>query len=141
MATSSTTLKHRQRREPLPISATVAKLIAQVQAEAEAATLDALSAKDGILVLQPIERSTARFDDWGDTLVFGDANGAVVRYYQRRELPESWRGGALERAWHPSHFAIYITRVDGRGRRWETSLGKHVIDDFGDLVCVEGGEA
>ena len=118
------------------VSATVAKLIATIQAEAEAATLEALSAKDGILVLQPIESGSAHFSDYGETLVFRDTHGAAVRYYQRLELPEKWRGSELERTWHPSHFRVYVTRVDGEGRQWGASLGIHVTDEFGTLVAV-----
>lgn len=127
----------RKPRAPaLPVSAAVAKLLAQVRAEAEADTLAALSAKDGIVVLQPIESGSASFRDIGDTLVFSDARGGEVRYYQHRELPEPWRGGRLERKWHPSHYSVYMTLVDGQGREWESSLGTHVTDDFGGLVKV-----
>lgn len=136
MSAASSSNNKRRRTQPLPVSATVAKLLAQVHAEAEAATLEALSAKDGILVLQPLDASTGRLTDHGDTLLFRDAHGAEVRYYQRRHLPDSWRGTNLERAWHPSHYVIYMTRVDGSGREWEANLGKHVTDDFGDLVEV-----
>ncbi len=128
--------KSRRRTPPPAVSASVAKLIAQVQAEAEAATLAALSAKDGILVLQPLDAESARLRWRGDDLYIEDAAGCKVRWYRQRTCPESWVGLRLEKFWHPSHHDVYATRLDGLGREWEAHLGTFITDDFGVLVEV-----
>jgi hypothetical protein len=129
--------KSRRSKTPPAVSAAVAKLIAQVQAEAEAATLAALSAKDGILVLQPLDAKTARLRWSGDDLYINDGAGGRVRWYRQRTCPESWVGSELEGRWHPSHHDVYATRVDGLGREWDTCLGTFITDDFGYLVEVQ----
>lgn len=127
-----------RRSTTLPaVSATVGRLIAQVQAEAEAATLAALSAKDGILVLQPLDATSARLRWRGDDLYIEDASGGKVRWYRQRTCPESWVGSRLEGSWHPSQHDVYATRLDGLGREWEASLGTFITDDFGNLVEVQ----
>ena len=127
----------RAKRAPVPqVSATVAKLIAQVQAEAQAATLEALSAKDGILVLQPLEHKSARLHFFGDTATFEDLAGAEVHWSRNRHCPKSWIGSALADRWHPAHFSVYASRFDGSGRKWNTDLGTFITNDFGDLVEV-----
>lgn len=129
--------KSRRRATPPTVSATVAKLIAQVQAEAEAATLAALSAKDGILVLQPLDAKSARLRWRGDDLYIEDHAGSEIRWYRQRTCPESWVGSRLEGSWHPSHHAVYATLLDGCGREWGTCLGTFITNDFGDLVEVQ----
>lgn len=119
----------------LPISKTVARLIAQVQAEAEAATLDALSAKDGIVVLQPIE-ARPRFHDYGDFYFVEDLRGAEARYSRQRYCPTPWVGMSLGDQWHPSHWSVHLTLFDGQGRAWNRDASTYVIDDFGNLVPV-----
>lgn len=115
-------------RQPTPtVSKTVQRLLAQVQAEAQAATLEALSAKDGIVVLQPMEVETRSYSD-SDYISCKDARGARISLWRdRNETPWHWHG--TERL------------IDGRGREWARSLEAHVIDDFGSLVPVEGGAA
>lgn len=120
---------------PLPISKTVARLLAQVQAEAEAATLEALSAKDGIVVLHPMD-SNVHTNVFGDIISVHDNKGCELRLSRLRHCPESWVGGALGSSWHPSHWAITTIYVDGHGRRWESSRERAVMDDFGTLVLV-----
>ena len=129
---SATTLKRRQRAPELPVSPTVAKLLAQIHAEAEAATLEALSAKDGILVLHSFDQATrcAQFD--GDTLRLRDGTGNAMRAYRHRTLPEGWKPDQ----WNPSHYTVHCTRIDGNGQDWSAYLGVHVTDDFGNLVAV-----
>jgi hypothetical protein len=128
----------RRRTTPAPVSATVAKLVAQIHAEAEAATLEALSAKDGITVLQPLDCKNADLDVNGDHIVLRGADGGQLRYYRRHEEPEKWRHDAHMRGhWHPAYWNVYITRVDGNGQAWDAHPGRHVMDDFGGLVCVE----
>lgn len=128
----------RRRATPAPVSATVAKLIAQIRAEAEAATLEALSAKDGVTVLQPIDRRKAYFDISDDHIVLRGADGGQVRFYRRHEEPETWRQDASMRGhWHPAYWNVYVSRVDGNGQVWDAHPGRHVMDDFGGLVCVE----
>lgn len=129
---ASTTPKKRRASPTPPVSATVAKLMAQIQAEAEAATLAALSAKDGILVLQPLDEATrrARFD--GDTLRILDGTGGSIRAYRHRTIPEGWSPDG----WHPSHYTVHVTRLDGTGQSWSAYIGAHVTDDFGNLVAV-----
>lgn len=126
--------------KPLPISRTTERLLAQVQAEAQAATLEALSAKDGIVVLHPID-AQPHIRCRGDDMYVGDSRGGTLWFYRRRELPESWIGHSIAHAWHPSHWAGALTLIDGQGREWVHRLGAHVTNDFGDLVSVEGGAA
>lgn len=134
---ASTTPKRRQRAQALPVSSTVAKLIAQIQAEAEAATLAALSAKDGILVLQPIDRGRARFKDEGHSLTFRDVTGAKLELWRRYTCPKSWEDHPNRLGWHPSHWDVSVERLDGAGVVWTADLGFHVTDDFGNLVAVQ----
>ncbi len=121
---------------PLPVSKTVARLVAQVQAEAEAATLEALSAKDGIVVLQPMD-SNPLIRVWGEIIVASDDKGCEMRLAPMRTCPECWVGTELGDRWHPSHWTISTTLVDGQGRQWEASRMRAVMDDFGTLVPVQ----
>jgi hypothetical protein len=41
----------------------------------------------------------------------------------------------------PGQWDVRETRKDGKGRILVCNLGAHIIDDFGDLVPVEGGAA
>jgi hypothetical protein len=128
--------------KPLPISHTVARLLAQVQAEAQAATLEALSAKDRIVVLHPIE--AAQVDFWAEDYVevFDRVrSGTKATYVRRRQLPESWVGCSLEADWHPSYWEVNLELSDCAGRLWKHVAGFHVTDDLGNLVQVQRGEA
>ncbi len=120
---------------PLPISKAVVRLLAQVQAEAQTATLEALSAKDGIVVLQPLEAPEVDF--WShDYAEISDARGSKVKFFRRRYCPESWIGSDLEAEWHPSRWTVSFDLVDGQGNKWHREAGYHVADDFGNLVPV-----
>lgn len=115
---------------PAPVSKTVQRLLAQIHAEAEAATLQALSAKDGVVVLQPAERPFWTFHDW--SLWMRSGNGAEVHCHQYHEV----NGGRPL-----PHWLVSESRPDGSGRSWNRHLGTHIIDDFGTLVPVQGSAA
>lgn len=120
-----------------PYSRTAAALIAQLQAEAEAAILQALSAKDGIAFLQPLDRETLRITAWGDEITLRDGTGAEVFLQRKREEPEAWRGAAHMRGhWHPSRWFGYVNCVDNNGNQWTRRFNPMVCDDFGNLVEV-----
>ena len=114
-----------QKHTPAPVSKTVQRLLAQIHAEAQAATLDALSAKDGIVTLQPMSSDKLTFGD-ADYIGTEDNHGASVTIWRDRKK-NAWIG--TERL------------MDGQGREWRRSLGPHVINDFGTLVPVQGGAA
>lgn len=119
---------------------TLEKAIRLIRQEAEAATLEALSAKDGIVVLRDVDRGTLRIHTRGDSMEITDDNGFCLDLYRRRFEPESWRGvGYMRGRWRPGQWAVTETRADGNGRLWSCELGAHIIDDFGTLVPVEGG--
>jgi hypothetical protein len=108
---------------PPPVTKTVQRLLAQIHLEAQAATLAALSAKDGIVTLQPMGLDKRSFGD-ADYICTEDAHGAHVSIWRDREK-NTWIG------------TEHLT--DGQGRQWRRSLGTHIIDDFGTLVPVQGG--
>lgn len=127
---------------PTPVSKTVQRLLAQIHAEAEAATLAALSAKDGIVALHPVDAATARVIVDVDTLTHVDAAGNCMEAYRRREESATWRGKPHMRGqWHPAYWYVSLRRVDAGGHKWSCDLGRHVVDDFGTLVPAEGGAA
>lgn len=120
-----------------PFSRTAARLIQQVQAEAQAALLEQLSAGHGVTVLQPLDAETTRVSISGDAIEIHDAQGGTVEIYRRRFEPESWRGlSYMAGKWHPARWSGQQTLVDGKGRRWSRDLGDMVCDDFGNLVEV-----
>lgn len=129
---------------PATVSKTVQRLLAQIhaEAEAEAATLAALSAKDGIVTLRPVDPATARVIVEADELTHLDAAGNRMEAYRRREEPAMWIGKPHMRGqWHPAYWYVSLKRVDASGQKWSCDLGRHVVDDFGTLVCSEGGAA
>ena len=113
---------------PATVSKTVQRLLAQIHAEAEAATLAALSAKDGIVTLHPLEadKAVTWYTQGGSYICTSDGNGADVSMWRDWDAPAFWVGTEV--------------RNDGRGREWRRSLGRHVVDDFGTLVPA-GGDA
>lgn len=125
---------------PAPVSKTVQRLLAQIHAEAEAATLAALSAKDGIVTLQDADSATRSADIRGDSIVITDRAGYTLMLWRRRVRPDCWEDTGIN--WHPSFWYSAETRVDGAGRKWQTyDAPTYVTDDFGTLVNVEGGAA
>lgn len=121
------------------VSKTVQRLLAQIHAEAEAATLAALSAKDGILVLHGLDRDTTRVRHRGDHINVRDQCGAEFDMWRHRHLPPQWQH--CPEIHHPAWWHVYETRVDGAGRAWSGPSCIMVTDDFGTLVDVEGGAA
>lgn len=128
---------------PAPVSKTVQRLLAQIHAEAEAATLAALSAKDGIVTLRSIDRDTAYIHHHYDgDYDWKDGQGYCLELRRQRTMPESWRDAPwMKDKWRPGQWDVFEHRFDGQGRRWVQSMGAHITDDFGTLVCVEGGAA
>jgi len=129
---ASTTPKRRQRTPAPAVSPTVAKLLAQIHAEAEAQTLAALSAKDGFVVLQPVsaDGKRVRYSSFTYGYTVSSSNGAEVAMYRDHINVHN------SNSWHPAHWWGSESLVDGQGREWHRSLAKHVMDDFGNLVEV-----
>lgn len=133
-----------RRDVPFSVAAkTLEKAIRQLKQEAEAATLEALSAKDGIVVLNGIDRRTAQLQDyWLEHLEWVDPDGYCLVLHRQRFEPESWVGKPhMAGKWRPGQWDVCETRKDGSGRVWVCKLGAHITNDFGDLVPVEGGAA
>lgn len=130
---------------PAQVSKTVQRLLAQIHAEAEAATLAALSAKDGIVALQGIDRASARVrvNPYCEAQVLlSDGKGWLLDMERKHVMPESWRDATwMKDQWRPGQWDVTLVRVDGQGRKWTCDLGAHITDDFGTLVCVQGGAA
>jgi hypothetical protein len=125
---------------PAPVSKTVQRLLAQIHAEAEAATLAALSAKDGIVALHEVDRQNASIRTYcGDGLAWFDRSGYELTMSRQRFRYTN--GYLVQTDWRPGQWRVSETRVDGQGRSWESMLGYFVIDDFGSLVPVQGGAA
>lgn len=121
-----------RRYQPLSVATkTLEKAVRLIRLEAEAATLEALSAKDGIVVLQPAESPQWSFTDIGS--VMNASNGATVSFYIYH--------GVRSNGYPVPHWLASESRTDGNGRRWTLALGRHVVDDFGTLVPAESGAA
>lgn len=105
-------------------------LIEQVRAEAEAATLEALSAKDGITVLHPVDPTTRHVRAGSNSLVLEDKFGYSENCWLYHDR-ESVRGNRPLPYW-----LISAERVGSDGHLWSRSLGVHIVDDFGTLVPV-----
>lgn len=120
-----------------PFSATAAKLIEQLQAEAYARLLVDLSAKDAVVVLHPIDTASKCIYFYSDSLTIEDEKGNSVWMQRRRILPESWANSPSLRArWHPAYWTGVHVLVDINGHEWQRNLKEHVCDDFGNLVQV-----
>lgn len=125
---------------PAPVSKTVQRLLAQIHAEAEAATLAALSAKDGIVTLQSIDRDTAFIYYYSDgDYDWRDQQGYTLQLRRQRTMPESWRDCPwMDGKWRQGQWDVFEHRKDGQGREWMRFAGPHITDDFGALVPVGG---
>lgn len=119
-----------------PFSPVAARLIAQIQAEARAALLAELSAKDSIVVLHPPgQNKRVRFDVDGDLSVTDDRGS--VNCWRRRTEPDGWRNSeSMQGHWHPAYWFGNMTIKDANGRLWTHHLNRMVIDDFGTLAEV-----
>ena len=123
---------------PPPVSKTALRLLAQIHAEAEAATLAALSAKDGIVTLHDIDREDAFIVHYPDgDYDWRDHQGYRLQLRRDRTMPESWRAAPwMKNKWRPGQWSVYEERRDANGSTWNRSLGEHITDDFGTLVPV-----
>ena len=121
---------------PAPVSKTVQRLLVQIHAEAQAATLEALSAKDGIVTLQDIDRQSLRVRFDGDQMSLRDGRGNHTLMYRHRQLPAQWVH--CPEIHHPAYWHVYEDRVDGNGVSWSRESQTMVADDFGTLVPVGG---
>lgn len=120
-----------------PFSATAAKLIQQVQAEAREQLLAELSAKDTVVVLQGYDAATKHVRCNGYMLRIDDGKGNTLTMYRRHTYPESWSDAPhMREYWHPARWNGTETFVDVQGRKWDRDTGYMVCDDFGQLVQV-----
>lgn len=112
-----------------PVSKSVVKLLEQIQREAEAATMEALIAKAGMVVLPPAENPK-----WTPTMNGGlsmsSKNGVRISCHIYHE---PHRGCSIP------YWLASEEREDGNGNSWVRALGKHIVDDFGNLVPLKGG--
>jgi len=129
------------RRIEIPVTMAtkmLAKAIHAIQKEAEAATLEALSSKDGIVVLQGPDRETVSINPHVCEGVFWhDGNGFKLVMDRQRFRYTS--GDWVQQNWRPGQWVVREVRIDGNGLEWSTDHGRFVIDDFGTLVPVKGG--
>jgi hypothetical protein len=90
------------------------------------------------LVLLPPREARARFHDgtgYGQHINITDLDGFDVSLY-REHVPDENSTGHRRR--HPAHWWGSITRKASDGTEWTRSLPRHVTDDFGTLVPVDG---
>lgn len=100
----------------------------------------ATSTKDAEVFLKPMDTGSKsvvfRPTATGEAMEVSDSHGASDTLYRHLVRPEGWF------YWHPSYWAGFSERKDREGRLWAAYGGpRHVIDDFGTLVPVEGGVA
>lgn len=116
---------------PVALSSAATKLIQQIEAEARSKLLEDLSAKDGITVLHPLDAATRRVEHNGRRYSVNDSRGAEYSAFREHVRDDTSRTN-----WHPAHWLVSATLVDGAGEGWFRLLGIHVTDDFGNLVEV-----
>lgn len=135
-ATTQRAVKART-KAPAPFSATAAKLIQQVQAEAREQLLAELSTKDAIIVLHGFDSASKQIRGNGTYYKVEDAKGNSIRMSRRHTMPESWLDSPeMHKYFHPARWDGSEKLVDAMGREWERDIGVHVCDDFGNLVQV-----
>lgn len=117
-----------RKQTPPPVSRTVQRLLAQIHAEAEAATLEALSAKDGITVLQPMPKEGRHIESCGPRGFWvRGADGSELTFFIDHEPGDGRRVGP--------RWSANEQLIDGQGRSWGRYHGWHLItDDLGNLV-------
>lgn len=138
-ATTQRTVKARTKahKAAAPFSASAAKLIEQLQAEAREQLLVELSAKDAITVLHGFDRATKTVSCYGGSISIGDAKGNTFRFSRRYQIPESWLDQPhMFGAFHPAHWSLTRVFIDGNGQEWMSYTDHLVCDDFGNLVQV-----
>jgi hypothetical protein len=135
---TSTQRPPRARKQPAaPLSTTASKLIEQIQADARAALLADLSAKDVIIFLHGFDADTKQVRATSEVIEIEDGIGNNIYVSRRRTEPESWRGCShMAGAWNPSYWYGDHRCIDSNGIQWERNLGTLVCNDFGDLVAV-----
>lgn len=119
-----------------PVSKTVQRLLAQIHAEAEAATLAALSAKDGIVALQPMPKASRAVESVGARgFRVEGADGSQLLFFI--DHIEDGAPQPIGPRWSAA-----MSLQDGSGQKWTTYFGfDFITDDFGTLVDVKGGAA
>lgn len=119
------------------LSATAAKLIEQIQAEARDKLLTELSAENAIVVLHGFDADTKVVDTNTSRIEIYDRKGNSISLYRCYQEPESWRKNEnMVGYWSPARWYGNQTMVDGTGAKWMRDLGVHICDDFGNLVQV-----
>lgn len=120
----------------LPVSKTVQRLLAQIHAEAEAATLAALSAKDGIVALHPMPEAGRTVESvTGRGFRVEGADGSELIFFI--DHIEDGAPQPIGPRWSAS-----MSLQDGSGQKWTTYFGfDFITDDYGTLVDVKGGAA
>lgn len=120
-----------------PFSASAAKLIEQIRAEAREALLRALSAKDAVIVLHGFDAKTKRIEFYSQNIEIYDATGNSISLRRHFTEPEAWVGHShMAGYWHPARWYGDQTLLDLNGRKWQCDIGVMVCDDFGNLVQV-----
>lgn len=128
-------------RRDLPISVaakTLEKAVRLIKLEAEAATLEALSAKEGLQVLRPIPRSELEFDWWPCGLNVWRTSKPFnkVMWLAIYHTPSN-----EDRRFQGIYWLAEVSMIDQRGKMWTQSFGRMIVDDFGTLVPLGGGES
>jgi len=117
-----------------PMSPAVAKIWHQLQAAMLKETHGLDVVPTGAIVLSPLSigfEFRSHHDGSAIVLSIGDGRDNVDAFTKYVEMPNGW-----ENFWNPAHWHLTMARTDKQGRRWSTSEGAYVMDDFGDLVPV-----
>lgn len=137
MHTSTQRATRTRKPTAVPFSATAAKLIEQIQAEARDKLLTDLSAQDAIVVLHGFDAESKRIRFTNGNLAIDDAKGNTLDLYRHYTEPEAWRGRAhMAGFWHPAYWYGNQTLTDAKGIQWRCDFEPFVCDDFGNLVQV-----
>lgn len=131
MSTTTRRAPRAHKASALPFSATAAKLIEQIQAEARAKLLEDLSAKDDVVLLLEHANKAVEFDDYRSAYyIHTPSNSYAISLYRGR--PD-----ASDK--HPHQDGVWWgseSRLDSHGVEWSRRMGRYICNDFGDLVEV-----
>lgn len=134
---TTTNRPSRARKQPAPFSTAAHRLIEQIQADARAALLAELSAKDTITMLHGFDAETKTVYAGNTRIDIRDAKGNQVSIRRHHTEPDVWRETPhMAGYWHPARWYGDQTLVDNNGVRWERGLSPMVCNDFGNLVEV-----
>lgn len=138
MNTATTRRPPRSKKQTAaPFSASAAKLIEQIQAEARDALLRDLSAKDAVIVLHGFDAKTKRVSVYSQGIEIYDDCGNSISLRRYFTEPEAWVGHShMAGYWSPARWYGDQTLLDLNGRKWQCDIGVMVCDDFGNLVQV-----